>query len=319
MDSRYHPLHILILCPILITIFLSGQAIAQIDSWPGDEPAMFRAYDEYRAGDFEESANLLGKWLAVQPNDTPSWYTYACVLALTGKDSAAVLALEAALDAGGFPADWSLQDPDLVSLYEMELFKSVVARMKKIEEERAEYLGGARWIEQTRAGSYRLELPKSYKHESDEQLPVIMFLHGASGTLFDGKPVAEHLIKAGFAVILLEAAYRSTDGIGFNHWPSDNLEQGSAIDSIPVQTVANNMNMKWYREVLSDAAAYANLDLDHVILTGFSQGAAQTLWAVANDPEAYHAAAVIGARVPKQLREDGAFSDFGKQGRFRAL
>ncbi len=291
---------------------IAFSSFAQIDSWPGEAPPMFRAWDAIRAQDYELSAQLFGQWLNAQPNDCGSWYSYACVLALTGKDSLAIVALEAAIDAGGFPADWSLQDPDFETIRENEKFLAVVERMKAIELKAAKSAGGVKWLEQVRASPYTLDLPEDY--DGEKSLPVIVYLHGGSGLMMEGRRVANRLTLDGFAVISIEAAYRSADGIGFNHWPNDNITNTSAIDSIPLFNVTNEMNLIWYRKVLDDAKKYANLNLDRVILSGFSLGSFQTFYAIAQDPETYFAAVVIGARLSRDLHEEGTFSAFTEKG-----
>jgi len=297
---------------IFLLTVIAFSSFAQIDSWPGEPPPMFRAWDAIRAQDYELSAQLFGQWLNAQPNDCGSWYSYACVLALTGKDSLAVVALEAAIDAGGFPADWSMQDPDLETIREHEDFLVVVDRMKKIEEKAAKTTGGVKWLEQTRAAPYTLDLPEDY--DGEKLLPVIVYLHGGSGLMMEGKRVANRLTKDGFAVISIEAAYRSADGIGFNHWPNDNVTNTSAVDSIPLFKYTNDKNLAWYRKVLSDAGNYANLDLNRVTVSGFSLGSFQTLYAIAQDPETYFAAVIIGARLPGDLKEAGTFDAFSEKG-----
>jgi predicted esterase len=297
---------------IFLLSIIAFSSFAQIDSWPGEAPPMFRAWDAIRAQDYELSAQLFGQWLNAQPNDRASWYSYACVLALTGKDSLAVVALKAALDAGGFPADWSLQDPDFETIRENEDFLAIVERMKLIELKAADSAGGVKWLEQTRAAPYTLDLPEDY--DGEKSLPVIMFLHGGSGLMMEGKRVANRLTKDGYAVISIEAAYRSGDGIGFNHWPNDNVTRSSAIDTIPLFEVTNEMNLIWYRKVLNDATNYANLDLNHVIVSGFSLGSFQTFYAIAQDPETYFAAVVIGARLSTDLHEAGTFTSFTEKG-----
>ncbi len=310
----------LLITSLFLLIVFSPEAFAQIDSWPGDEPAMFRAFDAYRAEDYERAAELIGQWLSAQPNDRLSWYSYACFLARTGQDSLAVLALQASLEAGGFPAEWSLQDPDLTTLHENERFMEIVNQMREIKQEEAHSPGGYRWLEQTRAGVYRLDLPDSYDSDNPALLPVVIYLHGGSGTLYEGRPVAERLTAEGFAVITIEASYRSNDGIGFVYWPGDHMDGGTMLNDRRLGATANRMNFAWYRQVLDDAARVANLDLDRVVLTGFSQGAFQTLYSIALDPEPFFAAAIIGGRVPADIVTPENYEAFvEKNGRFLIL
>lgn len=298
---------------ILMLFVIATPVLAQTDAWPGEQPAFIRAYNALRADNNELAAKLFGIYLENQPNDERGWYNYACILARLGQDSAAMKALEASAIAGFARPDWVVQDPDLENLRGDSMFTVLVERMRKTQTDQQSRKGGVRWLEQSRVGCYELFLPKDYDLSSNIALPVVYYLHGGSGTLKEGRKVANRLTKEGFAVILIEAPYRSLDGLGHDHQPTGTIPEGTQVGFKPILTAANELNAGWYRKVLNDAGTVARLDRKRVAFLGFSQGAFQVFYTLAMDPKPYAAAAIIGGRIPETVNKAESFSAFGKK------
>lgn len=297
---------------LLILLLFSVPLFAQIAVRPGDTPLVMRAYNALRDGDYKLAAELLGKHLESQPNSWASWYNYTCALSRAGEDSAALAALDCARQAGFVLADFAASDPDLEPLHRYDQFNEILDEAREQATENAKHHREVRWLTEERLGRYQLCLPDDYDEKSSIPLPVVMFLHGGSGDLNEGMRFVERMNPEGFAVILIEGPYRSNDGLGFDQYVNA-IDETMTVDGRPLQPTSHEMNTLWLRRVLDDAATAARLDRKHVFIVGFSQGAFQTLYTLARDPDTYCAAGIMGGRIPESVNDARQFVAYGKR------
>lgn len=118
----------------------------------------------------------------------------------------------------------------------------------------------------------------------------------------------------GFAVILPEAPY-AIDGYrgGFEYWPTG---PGSTqkIDGEILQEHARFDVSTMYLDVLKDAAVYAPLDLDRVVVSGFSMGATTSYSVVQQAPEAVIGAAIFAGMIRPGMNDSSLFTAFKEKG-----
>jgi tetratricopeptide (TPR) repeat protein len=90
--------------------------------------------DSYtRRGRFTKGLEVDLRLCRLRPDDALTHYNLACSLALTGEAAQAVDTLHRALDLGYRDFKWMRRDPDLRTLRRHPLFKSIRARVSKLE------------------------------------------------------------------------------------------------------------------------------------------------------------------------------------------
>jgi tetratricopeptide (TPR) repeat protein len=91
--------------------------------------------DNYtRRGRFTKGLEVDLRLCRLRPDDALTHYNLACSLALTGEAGQAIDTLHRALDLGYRDFKWMRRDPDLRGLRQHPLYKSIRARIRKLEE-----------------------------------------------------------------------------------------------------------------------------------------------------------------------------------------
>lgn len=94
--------------------------------------------DSYtRRGRFNKGLEVDLRLCRLRPDDALTHYNLACSLALTGEAGQAVDTLHRALDLGYRDFKWMRRDPDLRGLRQHPLYKSIRARIRKLEERKS--------------------------------------------------------------------------------------------------------------------------------------------------------------------------------------
>jgi len=87
--------------------------------------------------DYEEARRLLFKQISICPSHPAvPLYNLACVEALLGNSASALLFLQKAVQAGYTDVTHMEQDRDFVSIFNLEEFKDIVAKLKQQESEK---------------------------------------------------------------------------------------------------------------------------------------------------------------------------------------
>lgn len=140
----------------------------------------------------------------------------------------------------------------------------------------AQACGGADDACETESGTYHISRPDNV----DGPLPVVMFLHGYGGhgmASQNNQVVGQNMRARGYAVISPNAlmGQRATS---WNFHPEFNNGRDEAA---------------FFTEVLTDAASRNDLDMDRVLLAGFSLGGSMTSYIACNSPDDYAAFAPV--------------------------
>ncbi|MEM7260348.1 MAG: dienelactone hydrolase family protein [Planctomycetota bacterium] len=238
--------------PLFVALLLVGPSLlvpnttrveAQATSDLRDTLGAWR--EAYDAKDWDRAIGLSKRLVEMQPESPVHPYNYACVLALSGKNEEAVEWLLVSVDRGFNDPKLFAEDPDLASVRSFDGYKkaldSVRERVAKAESE---------FDERLKASPVRVVLPPNYGEL--EKAPVIVALHPFGGTpewiVRQWRDVAA---ERGAILLAPQAVFPQRNGFQWG-----NVEH------------AEKVFLRAFK-LLEDLKA----DRDHVILTGFSQGA----------------------------------------------
>ena len=101
---------------------------------PGFVEALQLLGDDYtRRGQYVSGLKVDEQLSQLRPSDPFVQYNLACSYSLTGNFNQAIAALERALNLGYRDFKWLAQDPDLCDLREHPLYKSIRAKVRKMQ------------------------------------------------------------------------------------------------------------------------------------------------------------------------------------------
>jgi len=104
---------------------------------PGFIEALQVLGDDYtRRGRFVAGLRVDEQLAQLRPDDPLVHYNLACSYSLTGNYNQAASALVRALDLGYRDLKWLARDPDLADLREHPLYKTIRARVRRIQAEK---------------------------------------------------------------------------------------------------------------------------------------------------------------------------------------
>jgi predicted esterase len=202
----------------------------------------------YGQGKFEDALYLTEQNQEVFPDQrarTTFWRM--CLLSLTGRSEAVVSVFQQGLDSGLWWAAELFVDPDLNAVRELPDFQRLVA----ISQEKCEKAQGQ--IQRDQA----ILLPDA---PATGPYPLLIALHGHNGSKDTHLEYWESARQRGWLVLSVQSTQATFPGA--YHW--NDPEQGLA-------------DLLFYFEQVSEKYP---IDLQRIIMAGFSQGSGMTMWTV---------------------------------------
>lgn len=277
---------------------------------PGDPTLGQRATHALTDRDLDAAISLFQRWLDADPNQPVDWYNYACALALRGESMRAVEALRNAVAAGYHNAEWTLQDPDLMSVRLLPEFKEIVSEMTRRAQEDEHARSLLLRMPQTRLGAYLLELPDAHVPE-DRRLPLCILLHGRGGDPQRFRAMIERLRLPEMIYAVPEAPYTVPERPGgFQYWPEESRGDLGA----PGAVHASLLGAQWLRDLVDEIVQHHPVDPSKVFLVGFSQGAAMSYVAALEHPRLFAGVAPLGGWIPQSHGDPQRLKELASHG-----
>jgi predicted esterase len=248
-----------LLCALLLLI----AGLAQADE-AADLRAEFGA--AYQAADWPRALRAGERLVALTPDNSAMHYNMACALALSGDAERAAASLIRAGETGFSYITTFRTDPDLASVRELPAHaRALELVLANHEREFAEFR------ERADATDPLLFVPQGLKRPA----PLVIVLHGRGGQawpLFEAwKPTAK---RAGAVLIAPQSLDRFGEGF---HWLK--VDEAEYLVLLAIR----------------QAQARQEIDLDRVVVTGFSQGGYVAFVMGARHPERFAGVIPIGA------------------------
>jgi len=279
---------------------------------PGEWPLNAKARQALVDGNLAEAKPLFEMALLANPNDRITWYNYACALALAGDGCEAITALDNACETGYWDFEWTVQDSDLVTLFEREDFIKVVDKMKvfQAEQDSIDAANPTYYVPQTMMGHYELTLPEDYDAASGKKHPLIVLLHGR-GEGCQGIHRLPNKLTVKDAIYVQPFAPYPLPGqrTTWEYWPHAMRQAGD--DEGILQ--AMKLTTAWHRELIKDIAKHANIDKKNVFVIGFSQGAGMTYATACDNADLFAGAAALSGWLPEQYRDGKTLAKIAKK------
>ena len=214
----------------------------------------------YTSGNFVEAIRWGLKIEGSQPGEARHQYNLACVYALVGNDQTAIAWLHKSADNGFRRVTTIERDPDLKILWDHPLWAKILAAV------------------QTNATSYDQTVRRAFSqsppaiilppdHDSESPAPLIIALHGYGGRP-GGYPALWRPAAGKIGAILATPHGLQHLGSGF-FWGG--LEEAETLVQLTIEYVRH----------------LHQIDDNHIVLTGFSQGGFMAMAVGARNPETF--------------------------------